>query len=143
MMVFRAGKGPKITLPVLLGGIELKFVSQFKYLGHILAENLSDDLDIERERRALAVRCNMISRRFSVQYNNAYRILMKLPRFCSASGMFAEQRIADFFAIRRARIAGLWARLRASGNGILRMFSDCLDNPIFRSWHSVHRDINA
>ncbi|KAJ0169527.1 hypothetical protein K1T71_014712 [Dendrolimus kikuchii] len=179
MMVFRAGKGPEITLPVLLSGIELKFVSQFKYLGHILAENLSDDLDIERERRALAVRCNMISRRFSrcneqvkvtlfraycqsfytcqlwvkcskkalgtirIQYNNAYRILMKLPRFCSASGMFAEQRIADFFAIRRARIAGLWARLRASGNGILRMFSDCLDNPILRSWQSVHRDMNA
>jgi hypothetical protein len=38
-----------------------------------------------------------------VQYNDVYRILMKLPRYGSASSMYAEARIPDFFAIVRSR----------------------------------------
>ncbi|XP_045777835.1 uncharacterized protein LOC123875832 [Maniola jurtina] len=104
------------------------------------ADDIKDDKDMERERRALSVRANMIARRFArcsddvklwtkftkrsynalrIQYNNAFRILMKHPRFCSAKAMFAAAGVPDFFAILRARTASFWERLRHSTNSIL------------------------
>ncbi|XP_059055801.1 protein toll-like [Achroia grisella] len=42
-----------------------------------------------------------------VQYNNAFRVLMGLSRFCSVSGMFAEYRVDCFYAtMRKMRISG-------------------------------------
>ena len=38
--------------------------SKFKYLGHLITDGFEGNLDIERERRALAVRGNMLVRRF-------------------------------------------------------------------------------
>ncbi|XP_026316446.1 uncharacterized protein LOC113227690 [Hyposmocoma kahamanoa] len=76
---------------VTLCGAPLKVVSRFKYLGHWITDDLSDNVDIERERRSLWV---IYTRRtyngLRVQYNNAFRVLLGLPRYCSASGMFAE-----------------------------------------------------
>ncbi|XP_052744260.1 uncharacterized protein LOC128199314 [Bicyclus anynana] len=131
-MVFRAGRGPERIPGVFLEGNLLERVERFRYLGHVVTEDLNDNEDIERERRALSVRCNMLARRFAkcseqvkvtlfrayclcfyscqlwtkytrrainnirVQYNDVYRILMKLPRYCSASGMFAVARVPDF-----------------------------------------------
>ncbi|XP_026319187.1 uncharacterized protein LOC113229717, partial [Hyposmocoma kahamanoa] len=51
--------------PVYLNGSLLQRVAQFRYLGHIVNEDLKDDCDIERERRALSVRGNMLARRFA------------------------------------------------------------------------------
>ncbi|XP_063544876.1 uncharacterized protein LOC134753044 [Cydia strobilella] len=51
------GKGPEVVPPVYLNGSPVRVVASFKYLGHFLTENLRDDMDMERERRALAVRC--------------------------------------------------------------------------------------
>ena len=42
----------------------IKFVSQFKYLGHILTNNLNDDEDINREIRNTFVRTNILKRKF-------------------------------------------------------------------------------
>lgn len=178
MMVFKAGKGPENVPPVFLDGAPVIRVKQFRYLGHIVTEDLHDDADIERERRALAVRCNMLARRFAkcsdavkktlfrafcqcfytcqlwvnftrrawsrirVQYNDAYRILMKYPRYSSASGMFAAAGVSDFFAIIRTRTAGFWARIKTSENQILGTLAECLDCPIYQHWQSVHRDGN-
>ncbi|XP_047991636.1 uncharacterized protein LOC125230506 [Leguminivora glycinivorella] len=50
---------------ISLYGIPLNRTNKFKYLGHWVDESLSDDPDIERERRALAVRGNMVARRFA------------------------------------------------------------------------------
>ncbi|XP_050671199.1 uncharacterized protein LOC126969696 [Leptidea sinapis] len=123
MLVFRAGKGPEMVPEVLLYGSAVRVVTEFKYLGHVLTEHLKDDYDIERERRALLIRCNMLARRFGkcsnpvkivlfnaycqcfhtcqlwtkflkksyttmrVQHNDAFRILVGFPRYCSASGV--------------------------------------------------------
>lgn len=51
--------------PLLLAGVPLARVSRFKYLGHWICEDPKDAEDIERERRALAVRSNMLARRFA------------------------------------------------------------------------------
>lgn len=42
----------------------VRVVTSFRYLGHVLTDNLMDDEDMERERCALSVRCNMLARRF-------------------------------------------------------------------------------
>ncbi|XP_045765268.1 uncharacterized protein LOC123867322 [Maniola jurtina] len=178
MMVFRAGKGPERIPSVFLDGVPVERVAQFRYLGHILTEDLRDNQDMERERRALSVRCNMLARRFArcsteakltlfraycqcfytcqlwvnctasarssirVQYNNAYRILMKLPKYCSASGMFADAKVPDYFAIIRSRVAAFWFRIRNSQNEILRVCSECPENRIPKYWLAVHRGNN-
>ncbi|XP_069355266.1 uncharacterized protein [Maniola hyperantus] len=164
-MVFQArGKTlPPTVPPIKLYETPLKRVEQFKYLGHVISSDLKDDADIERERRALSVRANMIVRRFArcsvavkitlfrayctsfytsslwidytqkqynalrVQYNNAFRMLMGLPRFCSASGMFAEAHVDCFYTTMRKRCTSLLRRVRSSPNGLLKVFSDRID----------------
>ena len=58
----------RISLPhppsLLLGGNQIKYVKSFKYLGHIISDDCSDDLDIQRELRSLSIRGNTIIRRF-------------------------------------------------------------------------------
>lgn len=178
MMVFAAGRGPGRIPEVYLNGTVVSTVKQFRYLGHLLTERLQDDRDIERERRAFAVRGNMLARRFSkcsvdvkvtlfkayclgmytcqlwttftqkamgrirVQYNNVFRALMKLPWHCSASGMFADAGVPDFFAIIRSRVASYWDRLRCSSNRILVAIFDDIGSPLFKRWISVHMDQN-
>ncbi|XP_063548988.1 uncharacterized protein LOC134756075 [Cydia strobilella] len=96
--------------PVRLNGTPLKVVREFKYLGHWVTSSLKDDVDVERERRALAPMDQLYSKTYSalrIQYNNAFRMLLGLPRYCSASGMFAEARTDGFHAIMRKRVASL------------------------------------
>ncbi|XP_045537877.1 uncharacterized protein LOC123721879 [Papilio machaon] len=167
-LVFGAGGGkyPEVVPVIKLNGTELKRVYQFKYLGHYVTADLKDQVDIERERRALAVRCNMVARRFArcskqvkvtlfkaycqvfytcslwtnytqravsalrVQYNNGFRMLMGLPRFCSASGMLAQAGVDGCHAIIRKKSASLLCRLRASSNSILGTIAWRFDSPL-------------
>lgn len=164
-------KGGKIEFPsVSLCGAPLKRVSVYKYLGHYVTEDLKDQIDIERERRAPAVRCNMLARRFArcsndvkitlfkaycqnfytsslwvsfalktpdtlrIQYNNAFRMLLGLPPFCSASAMFAEAGVDGFHAVWRKRTASLLSRIRGSSNSILRVIAERYDLPMMRKF---------
>lgn len=175
LLVFKGRGKNYVTVPsVTLGGAALKRVTQFKYLGHWVSEDLKDNIDIERARRALAVRCNMLARRFAhssnqvkltlfksycqslytcslwasytlgaynalrVQYNNAFRVLLGLPRFCSASNMFAEARTAGFYALIRKQCASLLSRVRSSPNSILGVFADRWDSPLLQHWMRLH-----
>lgn len=177
-IVFKASRAPLNIPPLMLRGSTIKRVTQFKYLGHIVNEFLTDDDDIDRERRALAVRCNMMARRFArccpevkvtlfrafcqslytcglwvnytqrafsamrVQYNNAFRVMLGLPRFCSASGMFAEARVDGFLAVIRKRAASLMRRVRDSSNSILSLLCDRPDSPFMQHWMKVHLAAN-
>ncbi|XP_063547541.1 uncharacterized protein LOC134754990 [Cydia strobilella] len=163
-MVFKAvgGKLPESVPDIKLNNNILERVYTFTYLGHYVTDDLKDQLDIERERRALAVRCNIQIRRFArcsqqvkvtlfkaycqvfytcslwtsytqktisslrVQYNNGFRMLLGLSRFCSASGMFAQAHTDDYYAIIRKRIASLLCRVRASSNPILTTVGVCV-----------------
>ena len=149
--------------PITLYGVPLQRVKVFKYLGHLVTPTLKDDTDIERERRALSVRANMVIRRFArcstevkitlfraycttlytcslwtdytqtsysalrVQYNNAFRMMLGLPRFCSASTMFAEARVDCFYASMRKRGTSLVRRVRGSANSMLAALAVRLD----------------
>ncbi|XP_063381882.1 uncharacterized protein LOC134668331 [Cydia fagiglandana] len=174
-VVFESGRNRSSEFPAIyLNGSPMDRVTQFKYLGHVVAADLKDDIDIERERRALSVRANMIARRFAgcsrgvkitlfrafctslytcslwvqysqrayralrVQYNNAFRVMMGLPRFCSASGMFAEAGVDCFQATLRVRAASLVRRVRDSPNTILRMIAEKPDCPIMLHCEGLH-----
>jgi hypothetical protein len=174
-MVFETDRKKTAELPpVHLNGTLLERVGCFKYLGHIVAVDLKDDLDLERERRALSVRANMIARRFAgcsievkatlfkafctslytcslwaqytqraygalrVQYNNAFRVLMGLPRFCSASGMFAAARVDCFYTVMRGRAASLMRRVWGSPNIILKMIAERADCPYMSHCGRLH-----
>ena len=67
-MVFAPRMKSKVVLnsfpAFCVGGTQLKFVHEFKYLGHIISCSLSDDDDIAREVRNLFVRTNILFRRF-------------------------------------------------------------------------------
>ncbi|XP_073942376.1 uncharacterized protein [Choristoneura fumiferana] len=174
-MVFESGRKDKNEIPLIcLHGTPINRVNQFKYLGHVLATDLKDDLDIERERRALSVRANVIARRFAgcsreakvtlfrafctslytcslwahytqrawgalrVQYNNAFRALLGLPRHCSASGMFVEARVNCFYTTMRGRATSLLRRVRGSSNTVLRVIADGLDCDYMSHCEGLH-----
>lgn len=179
LLVFKARKKHyECVPPVKLYSTPLTVVKEFKYLGHWVTDTLSDNKDMERERRALAVRSNMLIRRFArctnnvkitlfksycqsfytcslwinytqreygtlrVQYNNAFRMMLGLPRHCSASGMFCESRTDGFHAIMRKRVASLMGRLRGSPNSLLKTVAGRLDGPFLQHWDSLHRVSN-
>ena len=48
-----------------VNNVTLKYVNEFKYLGHVVSNSQLDDADINRERKNLFYRCNMLMRRFS------------------------------------------------------------------------------
>ncbi|XP_061722965.1 uncharacterized protein LOC133529284 [Cydia pomonella] len=73
-----------------------------------------------------------------IQYNNAFRALLRLPRWCSASGMFADARVDGFQAIMRARCAAALRRLRGSRNSLLAIIADRLDSQLLVHWTRVH-----
>ena len=50
----------------VLANQELDVVNVYKYLGHIISDDLSDDLDISRQYRKLYAQGNMLRRKFSV-----------------------------------------------------------------------------
>ncbi|CAH2233744.1 jg20366 [Pararge aegeria aegeria] len=54
-----------------------------------------------------------------VQYNNVLRAVLKKPRRCSASEMFAVARVDNFYAIIRKRAASMMSRLVSSTNTLL------------------------
>ena len=63
---------------------------------------------------------------------------MGLPRYCSASGMFAEANTDCFRAIVRKRVASLMCRVRGSPNSLLKSITEKVECPIVRHWNKVH-----
>ena len=55
-----------------------------------------------------------------VAYNNCFRLLLKLPKYCSASQMFVERRVPTFDVTLRKCKNSLMNRFRNSCNEIIR-----------------------
>jgi len=49
----------------MVNNVILKYVNEFKYLCHVVSNSQLDDADINRERKNLFYRCNMLTRRLS------------------------------------------------------------------------------
>lgn len=172
-MVFESSNTPAENPPLHLNGAALAKVSQVKYLGHLIDDKLRDEADIERQRRAISVKANMLARRFQrcsvevkrllfttfcynlytaelwchytkaaynrirVQYNNAWRILHRLPPWCSASEMFAAGRVHGWAALMRHTTAGAAERLRRSCNTVVRAAGSWQASPVHEVWRRL------
>ncbi|XP_063617230.1 uncharacterized protein LOC134790392 [Cydia splendana] len=176
-MVMEAANMPLSVPPLLLDGVQLRRVYEVKYLGHILLSSLKDHKDVERQRRAIAVRANMLARRFAkcsddvkrqlflsfctcvytvelwsdytcaavgdmrVQYNNAWRALFRLPRWCSASALFAKGRAPGWGALLRARSAAARKAINASSNTLLSTVREWDGSPLHERWRTYHKPV--
>ena len=66
-MIFKGKKANIQRIPrVQLNNRNIIFVSVHTYLGHVICSDMSDDEDIERQRRAFCVRANMLLRLFKL-----------------------------------------------------------------------------
>ena len=67
VMIYRSMTLKGCTIPNFkLNGIILHVVASYKYLGHYITDDLSDDDDINRQRRTLFVQGNIILRKFNM-----------------------------------------------------------------------------
>ena len=66
-MIYRSMTLKGCTIPNFkLNGIILHVVASYKYIGHWITDDLSDDEDIHRQRRTLIVQGNIILRKFNM-----------------------------------------------------------------------------
>ena len=64
-MIVRTKDDQKLTFPSFsLAGEALEVVKKFKYLGHIIRDDLSDDDDVQRQCCMLYGQANMLARKF-------------------------------------------------------------------------------
>ena len=54
----------KVFPHFMINGQSVEFVQEFRYLGHVLSQKMSDDSDIKREIRNMYMRTNMLTQRF-------------------------------------------------------------------------------
>ncbi|CAH2208434.1 jg11973, partial [Pararge aegeria aegeria] len=73
-----------------------------------------------------------------VQYNNVLRAVLKKPRRFSASEMFADARVDDFYAIIRKGAASMMSRLVSRTNTLLSILACRLDSSLWGCWDGVH-----
>ncbi|XP_073954844.1 uncharacterized protein [Choristoneura fumiferana] len=114
---------------------------------------MSDVQEIERERRALCVRyllhvrsVNFTRRAYKVlrvQYNDAFRRVFGLRRYCSASAMFAEAQTDCFPTIMRKKVTSLANRLRHSSDSILSVLAQRWDSTLMERWVRLHAPVAA
>ena len=72
-------------------------------------------------------------------YNNSFRMIMQLPKFCSASEMFTFSNVPGFNAVLRRQRFSLLNRLSSSKNRILNSILSCdwrFESPLLRVIHS-------
>ncbi|XP_026315752.1 uncharacterized protein LOC113227094 [Hyposmocoma kahamanoa] len=111
-MVFGTGgaKFPRNVPPVYLNGVPLDRVDHFKYLGHMVTAGLGDSDDIERERRALSRRANMLARRFArssvAGAGGADPLLQRLWYVCGGTNRLLSRDHAQKMHITGAQSAG-------------------------------------
>ena len=79
LMVIRAPSDRQLRVPDFsLNGQVLCAKREVKYLGHFITDDLSDDRDIERQRRSLYAQGNMLIRKLHMCSENVKVRLLKL-----------------------------------------------------------------
>ncbi|CAH2230392.1 jg7072 [Pararge aegeria aegeria] len=63
--------------------------------------------------------------------------VLKKPRRCSTSEMFANARVDDFYAIIRKRAASMMSRLVSSTNSLLSTLACRLDSSLWGCWDGM------
>ena len=114
MLIVRSKEDTKAVFPnVILSSNILLVCNEMKYLGHYISDDLSDDKDIHRQRCKLCsvdVKVSLFKyfctplytahlwsnykassmQKLKVAYNDALRLLVRVPRWHSASQLFVN-----------------------------------------------------
>jgi len=157
VMIVRTKEDRNLVFPVFfLSGTALKVCEEIKYLGHHIANDLSDDKDINRQCRKIYGQANVLVRKFGmcsayvkvalfkafctplytahlwrsyskknmqrliVAYNDGMRLLLKQPRWSSASQMFVNVGVPTCTALIRNFIFRYMCRISVSENRIIQ-----------------------
>ena len=84
VMIYRSMTLKGCTIPNFkINGIILHVVASYKYLGHYITDDLSDDDDINRQRRTLLVQGNIILRKFNMTLCSLGVKLTLFRTYCS------------------------------------------------------------
>ena len=120
MLIKPRGMRDFIPPKIFINDDEIKYVEQFKYLGHIITSDFTDDLDIERETRNLYIRGNTIARKFGFLSVEVKCALFKAYCYCLYTG-------------------SLWAKYRMSTMNKLRVAYNNVFRKLLRvpQWHSA------
>ena len=151
----------------VLNGTPLEVVSNIKYLGMIICNDLSDDMELSNMYRKLCCRSNMLSRKFNlcsvsiknelfrvycssiygiavlskfkkssfrkleICYNNAFRILHRYHKYCSASEMFVFNNINSFREVWRANQLSIYQTAVESRNLVVTATFGRIHTPLW------------
>ncbi|XP_016534059.1 RNA-directed DNA polymerase from mobile element jockey-like [Poecilia formosa] len=161
IMIVRTKEDQKLVLPdFFLSGVVLRICTAVKYLGHYITDDLTDDMDINRQRRLVYAQANMLLRKFrmcsvpvkvalfkafctplytahlwrqyrqstlqklKVAYNDGMRLLLRMPRWTSASQLFIGVGVSTFHAVLRSLMYRFMGRLCVSTNNIILLLID-------------------
>jgi len=59
----------KVFPHFMINGQSVEFVQEFRYLGHVLSQKMSDDSDIKREIRTMYMRTNMLTQEIQTLFH--------------------------------------------------------------------------
>ena len=120
-MAFKTGKYKNFDFPNFrLNNCDLQFVSQYKYLGHVITDDLCDDEDIHRQLSHLYARGNTLVRLFNRCSNSVKSVLF-------------NTHITNIYC------SHLWSSYKVSSFNVFRVAY----NNIFRSLFNVPRHIEG
>ena len=127
MIIKPRGMRDLVPPMILINGNEIEYVDQFKYLGHIITSDFSDDLDIERETKNLYIRGNTIIRKFGFLSIEVKIALFKAYCYCLYT-------------------CSLWSKYRLSSINKLKVAYNNVFRKLCRvpQWHSArHLFVNS
>ena len=149
---------------------KLSTCKETKYLGHYISDDLSDDLDVNRQIRKLYIQGNTLARKFStctpdtkcvlfqthcsslyvpqlwckyklssmrklhVAYNDCLRILLRIPRYLSATQMFTDLNLQGPKAVLRNYMFKFMNRILVSDNVFLAGIVQFVPHPLSPFW---------
>ena len=114
-MVFQPKRHDRIIAATFLllkiNGNDIQYVSEFRYLGHIINNRLTDDDDINREIISMFTRTNVLLRRFSKS-----SVSVKITLFKSYCMSFYDS------SLWRTYLKGSFQKHRSCYNKCFKMF---------------------
>ena len=117
IMSFKTKDSCEISLPnFLINGDKIETVNDYCYLGHIIEKHLSDELDIERQRKKIYRQGNAIIRKFYMCNVDVKILLFK--SYCTS--MYTAQLWYNYKPPTNKR--GSMAKLYTAYHNVLKMF---------------------
>ena len=159
---------------VTLYGESIEWVTEFSYLGCIVTNTMSDDIEMKCQYRYICAKSNTITRKFfscnenikiklfnvfctsiyggalwctylartynriRVCYNNAFRFILGLPIWCSASEMFATRFVLSFKELLRKKQYILMTAVQQSNNSLVKKCTNYLytNTKLWSTWRN-------